>query len=244
VFAFTIEPALGLVTPTSVAVTVNPSQVQLLLGEADRLKAKAHRIGVQLSSGNLAANQLLLQNTLQEAVADLDTTEQAYKVKGSDQSFARPVNIFFDDIRFSYGEALKALANNSTVGPPAGPRLERMSAAKVGPSPRLNPASQAVLACILHNAKAYEVVASSKSVTFNLDVFSEPKGAAVSYRLRGGEYHALDHETDWRIENLTRAVYLIRLQKPSYEDKEVTFDAIDGTGTSINVRLDRKREAR
>lgn len=81
-------------------------------------------------------------------------------------------------------------------------------------------------------------------MTFNLDVFSEPKGAAISYRLRGGEYHALDHETDWRIENLTRAVYLIRFQKPGYEDREVTFDAIDSTSTSIDIRLKRKRGAR
>jgi hypothetical protein len=243
-FTFTVEPALGLVTPTSVAVTVNPSQIQLLIAEADRLKAKALHLRQQLSSENMAANQVLLQSNLKEALADLDRTEASYKEKGLDTSSAQAVNIFFDDIRISYGDALTALAKNMAQVRQAGPRLELVNAAMAGSSPRLNRASAAVLSSIMHNAKAYDVVASSKSMTFNLDVYSEPKGATISYRLRGGEYHPLDHETDWRIENLTRAVYLIRLQKPGYEDKEVPFDAIDSTSTSIDVRLERKRGAR
>ena len=81
-------------------------------------------------------------------------------------------------------------------------------------------------------------------MTFNLDVYSTPKGATISYRQRGGEFHPLDHETDWRIENLARAVYLIRLQKPGYDDKEVQFDAIDSTRTSLNIQLEPKRGAR
>ena len=113
-----------------------------------------------------------------------------------------------------------------------------------GPSPHLNHASQAVLASILHNASAYSLVASSGFITFTLEVDSDPQGASVSYRQRGGEYHPLDHETDWRIENLPRAVYLIRLEKSGYEDKEVTFDAMDNTSTSVNVSLVRKRGAR
>jgi hypothetical protein len=51
-------------------------------------------------------------------------------------------------------------------------------------------------------------------MTFNLDVYSDPKGATISYAERGKEDHLLDHETDWRVENLPRAVYSIRLQKP------------------------------
>jgi hypothetical protein len=240
-FAFTVEPAMGLVTPTSVAVTANPSQIQLLLAEADRLKAKAEHLRQQLDSENTAANQLLLRNSVQEAITDLDKTEENYKQKGLDQSSARAVNIFFDDIRLDYGDAIKALTSNSAKAPEAGPRLERVGTGLPGPSPRLGRASQAVLASILHNAKAYDVVASSGFITFTLEVDSDPQGASVSYRQRGGEYHPLDHETDWRIENLPRAVYLIRLQKSGYEEKEVTFDAMDSTSTNVHVRLARKR---
>jgi len=243
-FNFTVEPATGLVMPISVTVTVNPSQIQLLLAEADRLRAKAEHLKQQLNLENMAANRVLLQNNLQEAVIDLDRTEESYKQKGVDHPSARAVNIFFDDIRLSYGEALKVLADDLAQGPQTGPRLERVSAIHGGSSPRLSRASKAVLTSILRNAKAYNLVASSGLITFTLEVDSDPQGASVSYRQRGGEYHPLDHETDWRIENLPRAVYLIRLQKSGYEDKEVTFDAMDNTSPNIHVRLVRKRGAR
>jgi hypothetical protein len=244
-FTFDLQPAIGLVTPTSVAVTVNPSQIQLLLGEADRLKAKAQHIRGQLSSENMTANQVLLQNSLQEALADLDKTEEAYKQKGSDQSSARPVNIFFDDIRFDYGEALKTLANQSAQGPQAGPRLERVSAALGGPPPRLSPASQAVLASILHNARAYDVLASSGYVTFTLEVTSTPDHATVSYRQRlDPEFKTLDHETDWHIPNLYHATYLIRFQKTGCEEQVITFQGGESSSTSLHADLVCKRRAR
>jgi hypothetical protein len=124
------------------------------------------------------------------------------------------------------------------------PQLEFINASPGGSPPRLTLASKAVLASLLHNAKAYDVVASTKALTFNLDVFSEPRGATISYKLTGGTYEPLDHETDWRIENLARAVYWILLQKAGYQDKEVSFDAINSTGTSVQVHLERKRGTR
>jgi hypothetical protein len=76
------------VTPTSVAVTVNPSQIQLLLGEADRLRAKAQHLDGQLSSTDQVGNQALLRTSVQEAVTDVDRTEQTFKQRGMDQDSA------------------------------------------------------------------------------------------------------------------------------------------------------------
>jgi hypothetical protein len=159
-------------------------------------------------------------------------------------SSVRAVNAFFDDIRYEYGEALKILATESGRVGQNGPKLLAVGVALPSSSAHFTRASKAVLKSILHNAKAYDVVATSKSVTFNLEVYSVPDGATISYRQRGGEYHSVDHVTDWRIENLIRAVYYIRLQKLGFEDNEVTFDAVDSTSTSIKVPLVRKRGAR
>jgi len=243
-FSFTVERAQGLVRPTAVAVTINPSQIQLLLGEADRLKAKAQHLNEQLTSGNPAAKHALLRNGLQEALADLDKTEATFKQKGVEQSSVRTVNAFFDDIRFDYGEALKVLGNESAQLRQDGPWLLRVGAPRAGMSAGVTRASAAVLNSILRNAKAYDIVASSGAVTFNLEVYSVPNGAKISYRQRGGEYHSVDHETDWQIENLVRAVWLIRVQKPGYEDKEESFDAVASTRTSIKIVLARKRSAK
>src|SRR5262249_51084093 len=110
--------------------------------------------------------------------------------------------------------------------------------------PRLSRGSSAVIASFLHTAKAYEIVASTKTLTFTLDVYSDPKGAKISYGQQGGSYQPLYHETDWKIENLPRAGYLILLQKEGYRDEVITFDAMDNTRTSVTVTLKRERDRR
>jgi hypothetical protein len=239
-FSFAVEPDLSLVTPTSVAVTVNPSQVQLLLGEADRLRARVSQIEDQLRSGNQPDRSGLLLNSLQAAVKDVDETEKKYKERGSGPESSAAVDTFFDDIRLSYGDALKDLASETAASHCSEARVKLVSVIGGFPTSRLPAVSTKALGSILHNARAYDVAASTQALTFTLDIYSEPQGATISYRLREGEYHAVDHETDWRIENLTRAVYFIRLQKTGYEEKEVPFDAIDDTSTSIHVKLRRK----
>lgn len=232
-----VEPSPGLVSPTAVSATVNPSQIQLLLAEADRLRAKAERLQEQLAAGNKAGNQDLLRNSLQEASADLDKTEAAFfKQQGAEQLPAQEVGAFFDDIRYSYQEALGILRGKEARLREKNGQLLRVSAGRAGASLNAN----RVLKSIRHNADAYHLVASTTHLTFNLDIYSEPKGAAISYRRRGDEYHSVDHATDWHIENLVRAVWLIRLQKPGYEDAVETFDAIDNTRTSVTIKLTRK----
>ena len=244
-FAFSVEPSPHLVTPTSVAVTVNPSQIQLLLGEFDRLKAKAEDLEEQLSSTRAAADQSLLQTSLKEALEDLDRTEAAYKEKGVDQLSSRAVNVFFDDIRLNYGEALKAIASSSAQSHPACPQLERVSTNPSGPLHQVGQASEAVLKSIRQNARAYYVAASSGTMTFDLDVSSDPEGATVSYRQRTDpEYQQLDHKTDWRIQNMYRAHYFIRFQMPGYEDQVVDFNGADSTDASIHVPLVHKGSRR
>jgi hypothetical protein len=239
--------AADIKTPTSATVIVNPSQIELLRYEAGRLKAKVEHLRQQLSSENIAANHVILRKSVQDAMTDLDRTEAAYKEKGDKDappSYEKAVNTFFGDIRLTYREALKSLTDNSALLRQTEPRLVRVNSVTSVSSSRLNPASEAVLTSILRNAKAYDILASSKTFYVNLVVFSEPKGATISYRRRGGEYQSLDHETDWRIENLERARYDIRLQKQGYEDKVVPFDAMNSNSTSIHARLEHKRGAR
>jgi hypothetical protein len=239
-----VEPAVGLVTPTSVAVLVNPSQADLLRDEAKRLKAKAQHIRQQLSSESVAANQVLLRNSVQEAMSELGKTEDAYKGMGGEPSYAKAINAFFDDIRVNYGEAIKNLPNDSATARRTGPRLERVSAALGDPSIHLNPASEAVLGSILHNVKAYNVVASAGKLTFDLEVYSVPEGATISYRLLGDAYETAPRVTDSKIENLPIAVWYIRLQKTGYRDWEGRYDATTETERSIKGTLRRRGGAR
>jgi hypothetical protein len=117
------------------------------------------------------------------------------------------------------------------------PRLVHVNGVTGGQSRRVNRASDLVLASIQHNVDAYQIVASSKYLTFDLEVYSDPRGATISYKLRGDEYKTVEHETDWIIRNIPRAVYFVRLQMQGCKDEEQRFDAITDPGTSIHVAL-------
>jgi hypothetical protein len=228
-FDFTLEANKALVIPTSAVVTVNPSQAELLSGQVDQLRAKAREL-------TAITDRAVLQNSVVDLQKDIDQTEAEFKSKGDmANAQAQAANAFFDDIRYTYGEALTALASQSAQARSAKPYLELVTT-----PPRATVMSNPVVTSILHNANAYDVVAETKSLIFTLEVFSSPREATISYRLRGGEYHYVEHDTDWKIENLPRAVYLVRVQKAGYEDQERPYDAIDSTIPSIKFDLKRK----
>lgn len=240
--AFNVEPSRKLVTPTSVAVTVNPSQIELLRGEADRLRAKERHLREQLASQDSSAQKIVLQSTLREALAELEQTKNKFidLQKGAEPTSGNLAKTFFDDIKRTYNDAWDALAKTSASLSHVPPTLRQVHYAFGERTLRLYSVSDAALESILHNAAAYDVVALSKSLTFTLEVISQPKGATISYKLRGEDYRELGHETDWRIENLARAVYFVRVHKNGYQEKEKLFDAIKETGTSISFELERK----
>ncbi|MGA2887309.1 MAG: hypothetical protein ABSE51_04605 [Terracidiphilus sp.] len=162
-FTFNLEAA-NLATPTSATVIVNPSQVELLHYEAERLKAKYEHLKQQLSAENMATNHDLLLKNVKDAMDDLKRTETAYKEKedkGALPSYAQAIDVFFDDIRLGYDDALKSLGKDSVLLRQSGPRLVLVSSAFGGSALHLKAAQEAVLRSMLHNASAYNFLAAS-----------------------------------------------------------------------------------
>jgi hypothetical protein len=245
IFHFQVEAPLDLVKPTFAQVTVNPSQVNLLEAAADTLRARAGNLRLQLGRQSANDTQTLLKMNLKEAVAELDSTESLFKQAISEPLYTRSINIFFDDIRSNYLNALTVIDRATARSYLSSSKPMALKVGLGDATQYSSPASKAVLKSILHNAKAYEVVARSRAITFNLDVFSNPKGAQISFHLNGDATETMvDHETDWRIENVTRGNIHVKLHKVGYEDREVNFDAIDSTSTSISVNLTAKHGAR
>jgi hypothetical protein len=240
-FAFEVEPAAGLQTPTSANVTVNPSQAQLLRAEAARLTAKANLLKQQLGSEGTAANLAMLRKSVSQEISELVKTQASYKEDGIVPSSERAVNVFFDEIRFNYDQALKALSGSSAQSRLAGPRLERVSMSLGDSSPLASSGSDVVLGSFSYNATAYLVAASSATMTFNLEVVSVPKGATVSYKQRTDpDFTPVGQRTDCQIPNLYRAGYSIRFQKPGYEERLYEFNGQTSADTKITVQLIRK----
>lgn len=233
-FHVTIDPAPRVTAPTSASFTVNPSQVQLLLGEADRLRAQASNLSKEFKQN--PPQEDTLRNRLKEVMADVDQTDTKFRAAGDGSISPRAIGTFFDDIRFEYGEVLKLLSAQSSRE--MAPHLLRTS---IHSPVNLTLASDKLTGAMLHASGAYDIVASTRSLTFNLEVVSFPHGGRISYRQRGGQYRAADHDTDWQVEGLTVGVWQICVQKAGYEDAEQDFDATSNKRTSITFNLVRKR---
>jgi hypothetical protein len=227
------------VTPTSVKVIVNPSQVQLLRGEIDRLNAKAQNIKEELRLKSPADRQALLLGGLNDAAAELATTEKTYKEQGKEPSYIPAIDMFFGDIKLTYDQAIKALTDSSVRAPQTGPRLKSVNAVLGSPSPR-----DLALGSIERNIKAYALAVSNKAISFNLEVTSEPMGAQIFYKRDDEDFQRWGHDTNATLYNLIRAAYTIRLQLDGYVTQDRPFDANKDPSTSINIPLDRKTGAR
>ncbi len=240
-FRFEIVPSKTLVRPTSVKVTVNPSQVELLQREIARLNTKLQNLTEQLRSKNAGDRQGVLRRNVDSALTELAATEEAYKKEGKEPSYTPVIEVFFGDIQLTYNEALNVLTYNAAQAPRTEPWLIYANAVVGDSSPRSD-ASEAVLKSIERNISAYQIAVSSRSLLFNLEVRSEPEqNAAISYRRgRGKPFVSWPGRTDSTLENRERAFYTIRLQKSGYGDQCIDFDAMSDTRTSITVQLTRE----
>jgi hypothetical protein len=234
-FTFVVEPAQGVQVPTSAAVEVNPPQIQLLRGEANRLKAEANQIKAKIASNNLTSGQLSEQ--LQSALNALAATQARYIQDAQGPSSVSQANVFFGDIRRTYEDARKTLFEKSERGHDgAEPQLEYVSAANQ--SSVSNSASAAVLAAVLRNVSAYELLISTKHLTFNLTVYSVPVGATIYYRRASDDQETeVGPPTDSTVENLVRATYYIRCHNKAGEDLKQTLDAVSDSRTSVIFRF-------
>jgi hypothetical protein len=240
--AFTVQRASGFVTPTSVVVTINPSQAQLLRGRADSLRARVDQLERQLSVEGSSSNRNLLLNNVQAALNDLDQTETVFKEKASEPTNGH-VDVFFDDIRADYGTALETIGSETAQVPSGVPRLLPTAAAKGKSAFHFDRASIAVLNSLRRNAVAYDFVADSLKMTITLDVYSDPVGATVTYCRRGHrDCGTMQDETDSRIEGMDHAFYFIDFHKDGYKDCEKPFDGATSTSTSIMARLEKKAD--
>jgi hypothetical protein len=85
--------------------------------------------------------------------------------------------------------------------------------------------AQAVFRVFEVNELAYSLVADTQTLAFDLEVNSNPEGAANSYRRRGDPYKQHPNPTNSTIKSLPYAEWFIRFQKQGYHDQEIDFSA-------------------
>jgi|SRR5271157_130373 len=236
---FQVIAKSGLIYPTSAEVVVNPSQQQLLRLEARFLQYRIQNLKAAIASYQEANQQgkipQVLRTNVDAALKALQTTEVEFKSKATVQSQADIAGVFFGDLRLNYEDVLWNLEHSSTgLSRPAG----FMNVAYRGKTPYAV-IVQASLRAFEGNELAYNIVAESGSLTFNLTVTSNPSGAVVSYYRRGDPPHPYADPTTAVIPSLVYAVWYVRIEKPGYKPQVREHDPFHSSGHVVSVELSR-----
>lgn len=238
---FQVVANSGLIFPTSAEVKVRASQIQLLRGEATRLETR-----VQMLKASFADQQeplgraalRTLRNRVEEEVASLKVTESKFQQLG-DESQADTAGVFFDDLRTGYTEVLSGLSGEekrsrtgasltaaawvprTQTGQDKGPAFP----ANQRKNPRYALTAVAAFQPFELNRLAYELVAATEALTFDLEVNSNPEGSSISYGRRGDTaYKQHQSPTNSTIKSLPYAIWTVRFQKQGFRDKDVEFN--------------------
>jgi hypothetical protein len=217
--AITLVPSSTIVRPTSVAVTINPSQAQLLSAAAEKIKADANQLASSVAPNDSADARGRLQSALLAALEQVDQTETTFKAYGKENSNAPEVGVFFDDIRATYGNALSTVSENRLSA--KSPFVPASYPAK-NPAPVKDRAADAVVGSLRHNAEAYTTAVSLNSVAFNLVVKSVPQGAKILFeREADPSFDTFPDPTNTTMPNLALAIWILKFQMEG--KKEVTI---------------------
>lgn len=207
--------ALGLALLLQIAPTgfterasIAPEHAVLLLKEKDTLRArseKARQIITALESKeDFGSLRETLITSVSEANTAVDHTQTDFLKISTGEPQREAAGFFFGDISARYKRLLERL-----------PGLEK---------PQYAPARDAVFRTFDTNALAYATVAEEKSLTFDLDVRSEPQVGTVSYKRTGDQYRAHPDRTNTIIRNLVYAIWIVKVQKQDYKDQEQSHD--------------------
>jgi hypothetical protein len=237
-----VVPNAGLVFPTGAEITVNPSQTQLLRRETLRLQMQVQSLKATLTgaTGNRVAN--ILRQSVQSALDSLSKTETSFRAleNSNPRPAAASSQAFFDDIRISYNEVLNMLRNQARLEmePPLQLVVLRKQIAQNRPSATpYPPLAQVAFRAFEQNELAYNVVADTQSLTFNLEVGSTPAGAMVLYHRRGDPYQHNPDPTNTVIKALPYAIWIVQVQLAGYQTEEREHDPFREPNHVIHVDL-------
>lgn len=236
--SFTVIPNSGLIFPSSAEVALNPSQVQLLRGEARAVQIQTEELKSRLnelnSSQSASERKLLIENVELAASKLQETENQLFKLAPSAYQ-ANGGKIFFEDLNRNYQNAQKDLATKKAFLPNNAAHLVLVSdAAREGYSPL----AQVVLRALEQNELGYASVADSGSFCFNLRVESEPPGATITFKRRGDpDYQSSQDPTNSTLQNIPKAITLVHYHLAGWHDTEIEFNPFTAAEDVVLARL-------
>jgi hypothetical protein len=98
--------------------------------------------------------------------------------------------------------------------------------------------AEAVFRAFELNQLAYNTVADTGSLTFNLKVNSFPPGAVVSYGRRGdSSFEHLQDPTNSEIQGLPYAIWIVRFEEPGFDSEQREHNPFTDKNHVMTVEL-------
>lgn len=227
--------------PTEAKVTINLSQKQLLRSAAIAVQHKIETLKTTLATltkeDSSRVPVLLRQNVL-DADKALSMTEKEFMDLTTTSSERTNAEVFFEDLHKTYELTLRQLQVS----------VYRRSAVLLvefqkGANTQDEALAGTVLRAFEHNELAYDVVADTQSLTFDLDVRTIPEGAKVSYGRRGDPtFRPLQDETNSVIKALPYAIWLVRFVKDGFAPVEREHNPFTDKNHVLAVELPRNKK--
>jgi hypothetical protein len=240
---FEVIAKKGLVFPSSAEITVNPSQVQLLRTAGMQLQTHVQSLKAALArsdnqgTGNI---QRTIRDAIRIALESVNDTQLEFHRLSSTGSQQQKEQIFFDDLRINYDELLHSLGGDTgSIGLDA-EQLRPVSVVAATSRDGLSDnviIQAAALRPFEQNEAAYEVVADTQSLIFDLTVKSTPPGAAICYHRRGDNCRSNPDPTNTVITSLVYAIWMVQFHKPGYESEEIEHDPFREPNHLIDIDL-------
>jgi hypothetical protein len=98
-------------------------------------------------------------------------------------------------------------------------------------------AQEAVYRVAEQNELAYNLVANTGNLSFDLTVISSPPGAAIKYGRRGDPLKEHTDPTKATIQSQPLAIWLIHLHKEGFQDQEREFNPFTEHEKLVDVTL-------
>jgi hypothetical protein len=230
----------NVVLPTSAVLSISVPQADLLRRQLARLEERIQILKAAMSKYESASQKgevtPLLKQNLAEAMTALAATRVEFLELAPGSTQKEAAEIFFGDLRASYEEAIAALAKAARN--PESSHTFQLVANKAA-TPSANPLFAAALRPLEQNELAYSVVTTTGSLTFDLEVDSNPAGASVSYHRRGDSWQSNQNPTNSTIHSLPYAIWIVKFEKMGYKAEEREHDPFRESNHVLKVELER-----
>lgn len=235
-YEFRVRKNTAIVLPTTAEMSVTFSQAQLLRREAERINEQIQSLKQSIASYESGTDQgratSVLRENLRSAMEALVTTQRKFVELASSETRSDDATTFFNDLRTNYEDALGIVEKSSLPD-----RRIKIVPAKYAPAISIDALLATSLRPMEQNELAYNVVANSGSLTFDLEVDSDPVGAVVTYHRRGDSPHQHPEPTNSTIRSLPYAIWIVGLERPGYAATHKEYDPFREVNRVMHVKL-------